>query len=313
MKKQLTISKETLQKILKEHELEEYSDSKELSGGFANPAFLVNKKYVVRFHAVNHNSGDRFSRESILYPLFRNKNVPAPQLVAIDLSQKLIPYHYIVITCLEGEALSSTWSSLSESSRKKLAEQTGSILKRIHSLGPKDIPGKLDLFKANEDWKETFLKEFEESYEKFNFHNNNLENEDRGEIEGVLEEFKELSNDDLETGLLHYDFHANHVMVDQGRVTGFIDFEWSRFGDPLWDLQKLPINLSIDGDFQIKDFLIGYGKEEFTEKELIRFKTYCFMQGIWQIDNTKFGNFGFPDKSMEDGYQLIRNTRQWLV
>lgn len=53
--------------------------------------------------------------------------------------------------------------------------------------------------------------------------------------------------------------------------------------------------------------------ETFSHKELIRYKMYCIEQAIWQIDRTRYGNHGFPEDGIKQGYKMIREINAILA
>ena len=108
--------------------------------------------------------------------------------------------------------------------------------------------------------------------------------------------------------LIHHDFNAKHIIVSDNNIIGIIDFEWATVGDPLWDFQKLPIGFGVGKEFNIHDFLVGYGKISFTKEELIRLKMYCVDQGLWLIVSTLYEDHGYPKEMAEQGYSLIENA-----
>ncbi len=311
MSKTFNLAQEVFQQIFSEHKLEDVISVRELHGGYANPAFLVNDKYVVRFNSDDkEDRKECFLREHVLYSLFPGLSIPAPQAIAINIKRDKIPFYYIINRYVEGDILSSVYKSLTNEDQHKVAFQLGELLEKIHSVNL-DIIGETYLFNWRSPWKEIFLNTFDKTYKEFKDHGNPLSEEDKNVVEDTYSQFKEqISDNDIQRGLVHNDFHANHVVINDTKITGVIDFEWASFGDPLYDLQKLPINLSIDGDFYIKDFLEGYGITRFSDKELLRFKMYCIEQGIWMIDRTRHGTHGFPKEGIEQGYELIKNIKK---
>jgi aminoglycoside phosphotransferase (APT) family kinase protein len=156
-------------------------------------------------------------------------------------------------------------------------------------------------------WKDKQLARFDQTYFQFNEHKNFLSSENKKTVDDIYKDYVEqISNDDIVFGLIHNDFHANHVVVGKGKVTGIIDFEWASFGDPLWDFQKLSTHLGEGSDAFFVNFLKGYGMETFSKKELIRYKMYCIEQAIWQIDRTKHSDHGFPEEGIRQGYEIIK-------
>jgi len=308
MKKKLEISSEIFEQIFLRHGLEGIRSIKELHGGFANPAFLINEKYVLRTNDdVMHDRRDGFLRESTLYKFFEDLKFPAPRPVAVDITKAAFPFYYIINTYVKGEILSSIYPSLGDDLKVKIAVELGELMKRIHSITENDIRTNTGLFTWMTPWKDKQLARFDQTYFQFNEHKNFLSSENKKTVDVIYKDYVEqISNDDIVFGLIHNDFHANHVVVGKGKVTGIIDFEWASFGDPLWDFQKLSTHLGEGSDAFFVNFLKGYGMETFSKKELIRYKMYCIEQAIWQIDRTKHSDHGFPEEGIRQGYEIIK-------
>lgn len=312
MKQKLEISDEVFKQIFKKHRLEDVQSIKELQGGFANPAFLINEKYVVRIN--NDTDTDRrdcFLRESILYKLLEDLKLPAPRPVAIDTTKNTSPFCYIINTYVKGDILSLIYPSLSDGNKIKIALELGELMKKIHSITEDEIRTNTELFSWMTPWKEKLISKFNQTYFEFNEHKNFLSSKDKKVVEKVHKDFREqISNSDIPLGLIHNDFHANHVIIDDRSIAGIIDFEWASFGDPLWDFQKLSIHLGEGSNAFFVNFLKGYGMETFSHKELIRYKMYCIEQAIWQIDRTRHSDHGFPKEGIQQGYEIIKRINE---
>src|SRR5206468_1334601 len=97
MPKIFNLPQKVFQEIFTENSLGKVLSIKELHGGYANPAYLVNGKYVVRFNSDdNEDRKDCFLRENLLYSLFPTFDIPAPQAIAINVKRDKIPYYYII-------------------------------------------------------------------------------------------------------------------------------------------------------------------------------------------------------------------------
>eukprot|EP00826_Nyctotherus_ovalis_P013969 TRINITY_DN13848_c0_g1_i4.p3 TRINITY_DN13848_c0_g1~~TRINITY_DN13848_c0_g1_i4.p3 ORF type:complete len:108 (-),score=12.88 TRINITY_DN13848_c0_g1_i4:155-478(-) len=88
-----------------------------------------------------------------------------------------------------------------------------------------------------------------------------------------------------EAVLLHGDLHGANVLIDEGKVSGIIDFGDSLSGPPEYDLALLYNHLESKEAWSC--FVEGYGKD-FNEKKM---QLYIFMFGTWlvSIDSIKPG------------------------
>lgn len=309
MKQQYTISNDTIEKILKKYSLGNLKSCVPLTAGLINPAFLINGRYVLRVDRSDHLKNvpgheTRFEREAFLYDLLPKKGIPTPQCLGFDSSRELIPEKYIIISYIKGVSLSDGCKYLDKETQQKISFQMGEILKKIHSVFPEDLNGS-ELFGTKTEWKKLYEKEFtfylNEAIKGIYF-----SPEIEEEIKITYQKFQNQVSD-LENALrfVHSDFSASNIQVNNEKIVGIFDFEWSHIGDPLWDLQKLPINFQLGDGFSRENFLKGYGMENLTTEEQIRIKMYSIHQGIWEIWATKTQLFPFREKEITEGRLLV--------
>lgn len=313
MKQQYKISNDTIEKILNKHNLGNLKSIIPIKTGLINPVFLVNDRYILRIdksdnlkNLPEHNT--RFEREAFLYKLLPQKGVPTPTCLGLDSSGEIIPEKYIIISYIKGNSLSNGFKNCDKKTQQVLSLQMGQHLKKIHDVLPEKLKASGNLFGPSMDWKKRYEKEFtfylnvatKDSY--FNW-------KAEGEIREAFKKFqRQIPNLSNELRLVHGDFSSSNIQIDEGKIVGVFDFEWSHIGDPLWDLQKFPINFQLGDGFSRKNFLKGYGMEHPTEEEQIRMKMYCLHQGIWEIWATKTQLFPFGEKEIAEGHQLVNTA-----
>src|SRR5215211_993886 len=99
-----------------------------------NRATVVNDTHVIRFDLLDLEGICRYHGEALAYERLRAVGIPAPEVVALDLSKTLIPYHYIILTNIDGSPLIDDWASLSESQKAEAGRDAGRYLAMMHSL-----------------------------------------------------------------------------------------------------------------------------------------------------------------------------------
>lgn len=112
--------------------------------------------------------------------------------------------------------------------------------------------------------------------------------------------------------LVHWDCWDGNIFIEDGRVTGIIDWERCLWGDPL-----LEVNFRIHGDNVW--FRKGYGKEQLTEKEYRRalwYDIYQMILGALECEYRKYETLDMYQWStgilkeqfdkLEDHFRLIR-------
>lgn len=312
MKKRYLINSDIARLILSKYDLGELESIAPLKAGFINPVFLINNRYVLRIdksdHLKNvHGHDTRFEREAFLYNLLPKKGIPTPQCLGFDSSREIIPEKYIIVSYIEGVSLSDGFKNLDTEVEQNLSFQMGELLRKIHSVTPEDLDDS-ELFGSKIGWKGLYENEFSFYLEEA-LKGKYFLPEVGKEIKKTYHKFQvQVPDLDDKLRLVHSDFSASNIQINDGRIVGIFDFEWSHIGDPLWDLQKLPINFQLGNGFHRESFLKGYGMESPTEEELNRIRMYALHQGLWEIWATKTQLFPFGEKEIKEGQELVESA-----
>src|SRR3989344_2687646 len=278
MKTQYSIDNDSIRKILTKYSLENLKSLVLIKAGLINPAFIINNRYVLRIDKSDHlknvqGHDTRFERESFLYDLLPKRGIPTPQCLGFDSSYEIIPEKYIIVSYISGVSLSDGFKNLNKEIQQKLSFQMGEIIRKIHNITPEDLNGS-ELFGPKTGWKKLYEKEFSFYLEEAT-KGKHFSPEIEEEIKKIFQQFQNLISDlENELRLVHSDFSTSNIQINDGKIVGIFDFEWSHIGDPLWDLQKLPINFQLGDGFGRESFLKGYGMENPTEGEQTRIKIY---------------------------------------
>src|SRR3989344_9082789 len=141
MKRQYSISNDTVGKILTKYNLGSLQSVIPIKAGLINPAFLINDSYVLRIDKSDHlknvqGHDTRFEREAFLYNLLPKKGIPTPQCLGFDSSREIIPEKYIIVSYIPGVSLSDGFKNLNKEIQQKLSFQMGEIIRKIHDVTP---------------------------------------------------------------------------------------------------------------------------------------------------------------------------------
>ncbi|MCL5438562.1 MAG: aminoglycoside phosphotransferase family protein, partial [Patescibacteria group bacterium] len=210
---------------------------------------------------------------------------------------------YILISFIQGKTLKDAFGKSPRKVQENLAYQLGELARKIHSITSEKIGNHEDLLGNVYNWrdryKQEFLKYFTTAKEKSYCPDKTFE-----KIEKIFLEFLEIK--EIKSKLVHSDFSVSNIQIHEGKIVGIFDFEWAHWGDPLWDLQKLPINFQLGNKFSQSLFLKGYGIKHFNEEETLRLKMHAIHQGLWEIWATKNKIYPFSDKEIKEGENLIQ-------
>jgi fructosamine-3-kinase len=206
--------------------------------GVINNVFL-SKSTVVRMpretNMVCNFPGEKWAIERV-----REKGVPAPRVLAVDMSKSSVPVPYMIVERLPGKRVSE--------SSPEMCRELGEVLARIHAVktvgygkvGETGIGPKVD-WKANIDMKRSMLPAL-------------------AKIDPSLVVRAESVYDDLENCpqppcLVHGDYGLHNMLFSEGKLSGLFDFA-GRSDSSHYDIG----DLFLRAPDAITHFEEGYGK-----------------------------------------------------
>jgi len=192
---------------------------KKFTGGWVNHAYSVGDKYVIK---VEKNLGVLSHQPEIMEQLF-NAGAKVPRLFDYGTAEDKT---YIVMEKVPGQKLSETWPSLSAEQKENFVIQIVEQLKIFHSLHY----AQYSLRSLNREFDN--FKDFLKSLTDFSVI-------DESKLDGLtlqnLALLKDYYNDheDVlgETGtavLVHNDMHFENILYEDDKLTGVIDFDFTR-------------------------------------------------------------------------------------
>lgn len=247
--------------------------------GWVNPVFFVNSKYVIRFNARDINL-PKIQRENRAYQLMKENGIPVPEYVLCDVSKSISKYDYMITKIISGHNIEHSWNSLSKSQRYSLSHQAGQLLKKIHTIKNNffgDLVTNSPMSQSSQ-WSE-YLKC------KLTFHLNEaseyklfdavlLKN-----IWSIFDFFVPIIDDQLRPSFVHVDFHFGNMLFEKDLIKSILDFEWSFWGDPLYDLCRVEDLDDTWPESQLA-FKDGYGIAGFDKSEKLKMNFYQMIKNI---------------------------------
>jgi aminoglycoside phosphotransferase (APT) family kinase protein len=253
----INLSKKSIQKIFNAHSLGIVKTKSLVYEGVSNPTYIINDKIVLRIRKDSNKF--KFEKEKFLFDLLKKKtNLPVPEVIDLDSSKKIIPYDYILLKKLQGKSLKKSFSKLPINQRKKLAYELGVSLAKIHSIHfkttghfkPKGSIRKLSWPKLVWGIYTDSLREIE---------NNKLLNKTLIEkIKIFIEKNKKELKIKFKPCLIHSDYNKENILINNGKITGILDMEWSYSGHLEYELSAMNLKLMRTILHYQKDFFNGY-------------------------------------------------------
>jgi aminoglycoside phosphotransferase (APT) family kinase protein len=251
----------------------------ELSDGWANTAYrmeLSNGKTVIMkiapLASVKMMSYEKGLMKTEVETLRRMKElggIPVPDVLAYGVDDDIVGSDFFVMEKLEGTTYNKLKESMSEAERYRIEFELGQYNRRINELTGEwfglyadDQEGE----RQNHSWRDTFHKlilDVLEDGRAAGFALPIAYEAIEQEIAARLDCLDEVTV----PRLVHWDLWSGNVFVQDGRITGIIDFERALWGDPLMEVYFGRLNLS-------EAFLKGYGKDGLTDAENSRRALY---------------------------------------
>ncbi|MGE7981952.1 phosphotransferase family protein [Solibacillus sp. NPDC093137] len=190
---------------------------------------------------------------SVINCLTQKTKLPVPK-VENFVEQVYVKESWALIEFLEGETVrSALYKEKSKAKRQEIIYNFGKLLWQIHSTPcPAELIGELP-------WIDERLCQAE-----FNLRNYQVDG-----TEELLERIKSIKLKEYNQTLIHWDFTIDNVLVNNGKITGVIDWGGGAFGDPRYDvslaIRPKPNAFQDETDKQI--FFEGYGDKIIDDNE----------------------------------------------
>lgn len=231
------IQHDTLQSIWNANGLGQIHTVQRAKRGSNNLATVVNDRYVIRFDLLDLDGTCRYKGEQLAYRLLREADIPAPEVVALDLSKSIIPYNYIILSKIDGTPLIDDWASFSQEQRAATGRAAGRYLAMMHNI-MLDGFGNLSGLEGDPlpRWYD-HVDGFFERYAAALLNARVIDPAIYARMRRCVDHVRPLVDMSAHGRLIHSDYQFENVLHCDGVITGIIDFEWAISGDPTWDFR----------------------------------------------------------------------------
>ncbi|MBP3708027.1 MAG: phosphotransferase [Clostridia bacterium] len=187
----------------------------EIGRGYDSVAYLVNNEYIFKIK-ISANQKKGYEKEKAILDFLNknlNTNINIPKIEFYHVTKKLSIMGYKKI---DGKFMNPTlYKEMTKAEQNQLKKDIAKFLKQMHSLDVSEIS------KYKIDNKQNVLDEYELLRNTIYDELNGVE---KSYIERFMERLKitDVFND--RKCLCHNDFSANHLLVDNNKLIGIIDF-----------------------------------------------------------------------------------------
>ena len=195
-----------------------------------------------------------------------NTNIPVPNIYFYDSEKDLIDSEYFFMEFLEGEPLSDAKVSMKPEEIMAIQIEVGSYVKQMSLFTNKNFGYCSQKSKQRDTWKDFF----ENAIHLLIRDAIDIKAELGTDISAIKQALSYNINllDEITTArFVHWDLWEGNIFINNGKITGIIDFERCMWADPLIE----NIFMEIDNSEHYKK---GYGIVNFTQKEISRRHLY---------------------------------------
>lgn len=219
---------------------------KEISGGASHNAYSVllenSEEYFIKFSDYDwsglpeHEHGFPIDAPVLRY-LSTSDKIPTPRLKAFDNSEENFDFKYMIAEKVRGDNMFEAWDKVDLST----VREAGRVLAWLHESFSFKDHGKLGWRDGGEKMYVEESKAWDSMVEDIRYtFSENLEDtgfaEYRSEMEELFEDNKDILREDPPSVLVHQEFGPRNMLVDQGEISGVVDWERAISADPEYDL-----------------------------------------------------------------------------
>ncbi len=208
-----------------------------VSGGRSNPTFRVTdgtRHWILRrqpFGQVLESAHD-MGREFRVMTALRDTAVPVPETVALCQDPTVIGSPFYIMIDLEGITLrnNAETGELSDIVQEHVGSQMIEILANLHEIDPESVG--LGDFGRPDGFLERQVRRWRKQWEGAHILH-------RPNLDLLLDRLGASVPQQSFPGIIHGDFKLDNMMLnslDEGRITGVLDWEMSALGDTMADL-----------------------------------------------------------------------------
>jgi aminoglycoside phosphotransferase (APT) family kinase protein len=231
--------------------------------------------------------------------------IPVPAIYCYDTARDLCDSEYFFMEKLRGENYGIIRSTLPAEEQARIDQQIGRIVRAINDVtGPYyGYPGNSAL--RGETWSEAFIKIMDSILEdgcrkkaEYGF--------DVETIRSAILKHAPALETVTTPQMVHWDAWDLNVFVQDGQVTGLLDFERVLWGDPLLECQFRPL---FGAD--VTESMRAYGKTHFTRAEEQRRQLYTLHLALVAKTECYYRKYETDDVSSW-ALSMLGPAMQWL-
>jgi len=266
-----------------------------------NANFWLGSNKVLKIYTPFFHGRETKGVETAVLRCLMSAGFPSPRVIARG---ELMPldddwrWPFAVTEKLPGRTLLSLWPDLPFEQKQGFAFQLGDLVRRLHGVVP------------NSDVSTTYQAAWPKGFADFLKRQHQVVAA-KAELAVVplYEEILRLAPTTLAQGwptILHGDIDGSHILVNNGQITGLIDFGDAKLGDPLYDFVTIHHDLFDLDPRLFTEFLRGYGMKPQDQKNFHhRLTSYAILHEWPLVDD-------LPRWAVRSGAHSLGELGEWM-
>ncbi len=240
--------------------------------------FTQHGDLILRIARPDQKEETNLDKELWVMKAFENAGVIVPKIILHDFSEKKFPFHYLFMTQLRGKPLDTLLPSMSEHDKKIILHDVGVMLAKMHSITMPDFGDvlaggiikqqksfqfrQIDKAPPRSTWVAYFFEEVGEQLSELLSYGVITSQEASKIITFVYSKLDLIK--ESRPVLAHLDLMTSHIFIEDGKIMGIIDFEFSQSYPAEFDFVKFSREGLLDDPLAKKALLDGYGREKLS-------------------------------------------------
>ena len=217
-------------------------------------------------------------------------DLPVAEVLCCDESRTICPSGYFFMSKLDGRSFSTASAGMSGEEKSSIQFQAGRMNRKLNGITGDSFGCFAGPEGRGRDWFSVFSGMLRDVFQDAGKMGIQLAVR-FGEVQGLLSGSRRVFGEVTVPRLVHWDLWAGNIFVENGRITGIIDFERCLWADVLMESGFRTGN-------QDPDFLRGYGMEAPTEAQRIRIAWYDLYLFLIMSMESEYRNYPNLDQKV---------------
>jgi len=203
-----------------------------LPGWNNNRVCIFDEKYVIKLGGM-YGDNDIFSHQQELLEKLSAIGAKVPKIVDMGTADE---EKYLLMTKVSGRTLAQIWPTLDQKERKNYFFQVGEELQKYHSIKFDDYAIAICQNKPKNNLLDAVNTTID--FSKIKNLQNHTEQEMLEWISNFYQKNRSLLSESGTAALVFNDIRLENILASEGKISGFVDFDWLCQAAPDYELTK---------------------------------------------------------------------------